>query len=234
MTTPRTIKGRLALFDRLDRLHSDERFTNGHSDLSVRGFIETWWWCRWEATTHAEAWSRLSTPGVLSRTYGRGGTSDKASVDYAIRSVYREDAPRWEPDSLDSWAGGCEHILISGRRAGERCDRSSSISQRINHPDGIWRIGKWCNAHRNENRAAARASQALTVDTLPEPTPNRGGLLPAYISATNWPDLYTAHRHGWKPPAVGINADDWPVMERVLAHVEPERPALRLIPGGIA
>ncbi|NHI19916.1 hypothetical protein H9L10_03630 [Phycicoccus endophyticus] len=230
----RTVKSRLDFFDRLDALRSDERFTNGHSTLAVRNFIETYWWCRWHSDSHDEAWERLCTPGVLARAYGRGQTRDKVSVQIAISRVYSDDAPRWEPETLDSWAGGCEHTLAAGPRKGDRCGRHASISGRINHPDGTWRIGQWCSTHRGEHASAWAESRRLAALDLPQPTPNRGGLLPVYIRANNWPDLYAAHSPGWAPPAVGINADDWPGMERVIAHAEPERPALRLIPGGVA
>ena len=43
-------------------------------------------------------------------------------------------------------------------------------------------------------------------------------------------------RPGWEPPAVGIVADDWPVMERVIGEPRPQltKADLRLIPGGVA
>lgn len=234
----RSVKSRLAFFDRIDRLRADERFSNGHGTPQTRDFIETWWWCRWQTTTHEEAWELISTPGVLRSRYGRRSTEDRLSVHAAITGVYYDDAPRWEPENFGGRGTlGCEHTLHSGPRRGQRCGKSYRRAGRVEHADGTWHVSAWCGAHESIGQTAFAESRRIAATPRPEPTPNRGGLLPVYIRANNWPDLYAAHSPGWKPPAVGINADDWPVMERVLSHVElaqPERPALRLIPGGIA
>lgn len=214
-----SVKARLNAYAKLDRLWTDERFNNGHSTPEVRAFIEAYWWAKihnaddWWAEMHHLAGRE------------RGG--------YWARSIYREDAPRWEPDDRKSGVYGCDVMLPIAKRP---CGRSGTTGRVTDPATGQWRILTRCGKHGGWSAPEFLAEDRLDKSLLPKPHPNRGGMLPSYIRVNNWPDLYASARPGWEPPAVGIVADDWPVMERVIGEPRPQltKADLRLIPGGVA
>ena len=212
-----SVKAKLDVFGRLERLWADERFNNGHSTPDVRAFIETYWWAK---LANPDAWW-----AEMHRLAGR------ERGDYWARSIYREDAPRWEPDEERRF--GCDVMLPIAKRP---CGRSGA-SERVTDPEtGQWRMLTRCGKHGGWNAPEFLAERLLDKTRIPKPHPNRGGMLPSYIRANNWPDLYAVARLQWEPPAVGIVADDWPVMERVIGEPLPRltKADLRLIPGGAA
>lgn len=213
-----SVKARLALSADLERLWTDERFTNGHSTTDVREFIEA---ILWALALDGDLWR----DGMRARS-GRGDTWSA----WAQR-IYREDRPRWEPPSRKTWR--CDVMLPIAKRP---CGRPG-VSGRVTDPNtGQWQIITRCTKHGRYSAAEFLREAALDRDKLPKPHPNRGGILPSYIRASNWPDLYRSVDSRWEPPAVGIVADDWPVMERVIGEPMPKlsKAGLRLIPGGVA
>ncbi len=213
-----SVKTKLAIFAKLDRLWSDERFNNGHSTPEVRTFIELYWW------------AKLSKPddwwAEMHRLAGR------KQAEYWARMIYREDAPRWEPSGLRSHVHRtCDVMLPIAKRP---CGRSGTTGRVTDPQTGQWQMLTRCGKHGGWNAPEFLAERLLDKTRIPKPHPNRGGMLPSYISANNWPDLYAVARPQWEPPAVGIIADDWPVMERVIGESMPKlsKADLRLIPGG--
>jgi hypothetical protein len=83
--------------------------------------------------------------------------------------------------------------------------------------------------HAEQARIMYARERSLT--NVPEPMPNSGGLLPCYIRANNWPDVYVWADASWTPPYVGICADDWPVMAKV-AKPPMTKVTLSAIDGG--
>lgn len=216
-----SVKARLATYAKIERLRSDERFINGHSTPAVREFIEAYWWAK---ITHPDDWW-----SEMHRATGNADPMQRGRYGWA-RRIFREDAPRWEPEEPRR-GYGCDVLLP---RAGRPCGRSG-VSGRVTDPaTGEWRIVTRCPRHGGYTSSEFVAERSLDKSRTPKPHPNRGGLLPSYIRATNWPDLYADARPRWEPPAVGIVADDWPVMERVIGTPMPklDKAALRLIPGG--
>lgn len=236
----------LALHAQLARVMGDARFGDGREmGPELRQFLLGWCWAQFEEPVdRMAAWKRCLTLAGLS---GRRSSRESASY-WRWMGLLRADAPRYQPPD---WYGfrQCEAVMLRGPRAGEVCGRSAGLTFRVTDPaTGVWRMSGWCSdkRHRAEGAALERVQRAYRQ--LPVPPPNVGGLLPCYIPASNWPDLYAAAAsYGWKPPAVGIVADDWPVMEKVLAAARPrlvaldgdceggagELPALRLVgPGG--
>jgi hypothetical protein len=142
--------------------------------------------------------------------------------------IIAEDAPRYTPGEYMGM-GTCPAPMI--RRSGP-CGRSGSYGFRVTNPaDGTWQMVGYCSRHVDFARKAEAVERAQArAGGIPEPFPNVGGLLPSYI-ACDWPDLYAQARPGWKPPRVGICADDWPAMAKV-TEVEP--PELKVLAGGVA
>lgn len=200
----------VAARDQINRIYADDRFT-GRYGGRLRTFAVTTVW----------AVSVDPGPGATWRNVAdRMGLSN-----WELWKLVREDAPRYEPPNLHE-RNGC---AAPKPRAGGRCGKSPQISFRVTDPGtGAWQIVGFCSRHSEYADMVRRAETELTASgAVPEPLPNRGGLLPCYIDC-DWPDLYAKARRGWTPPRVGIRADDWPVMEKVAAA---EPPALRLITG---
>ena len=218
MTIP--MPKRAERYDRLAALRTDERFTNGHSDMAVREFIEAVYWSQW--TTGDSGWAAIKTH--LGRRH----------IASHWRMLLRADLPRWEP------FGGqpsCEHILTGGPRKGEECGKPRHLGFRITNPDnGEWRTSSWCSKHHDEGRSAQwREQHRAGRDNDPAPNPNRGGVLPCYLDLSNggsWVDKYRAVQPGWEPPKVGVCADAWPELAKV--HPVTRRPKLALIVGDVS
>jgi len=215
------VKAKLALHDRIARVMADERFHDGRSHgHDLRSFIVAHYWARFESKDSDTAWTRTKDlAGVTSSRLGHKMTGHR------IRELFRADAPRFEPPF--AWRVSCCALMLRGPRTGEPCGRSASLSFKVTDAaTGEWDTQGWCSRHRLDGERAARCERTKVVTV--EPTPNIGGLLPCYIRASNWPELYESSRPGWKPPKIGIVADDWPVLARVVAH---ERPVLSVLDG---
>lgn len=199
MTGDRT-KAKLILHDQLARLWSDPRFVDGRdSGTALREFINAWLWARFEHGADRDPmWAALRDriPGSRNQHY--------------LWGIYAADAPRYQPP----FEYGCVVPKTRGPNAGKPCNRSGSTFRVTDPATGEWRMATFCKHHTLEADAARAAEKALV--NVPEPLPNVGGLLPSYIKARNWPDMYARARHGWKPPYVGIVADDWPVMAKAV------------------
>jgi hypothetical protein len=134
-----------------------------------------------------------------------------------------QDCPRYESPPLPA---ECEAPMI--RRDG-MCGQRAAYHEAVTNPvDGTWRHVGYCRRHEANADAVRDAERRRRkAGGIPDPPPNAGGLLPCYIR-WNWPEAYRQARSDWEPPALGICADDWPVLAKV-AEMEP--PKLRALDG---
>lgn len=222
MTLP--MPKRAERYDRLAALYADERFTNGHSTPSARQFIGAVYWSKW-LTGH----SRWSTIQAHMGWRGPAGA--------AWRMLLCDDLPRFTSDGWPHPQPLCEHVLTGGPRKGDSCGKPAKLRFRITDPtSGEWRTSGWCSKHYDEGLTVEwRENHRPDRDAAPTPHPNRGGVLPCYLTLSkgaSWEDAYRWASPSWVPPEVGVCADDWPT----LAKVRPvtRRPKLTLILGDIS
>lgn len=210
---------RAKAFDQIDRLWADERFDDGRRyGHELRAFITGYLVARARHGDHKAAFEE-----ALAHVTGR-----YLGVGHMWRMLLQEDAPRYT-DRSDS-RRGCPVVKTRGKYAGKPCGRYQSFTARVtNIETGEWTLEGWCRAHEAAYRTMRAREQTLT--NVPEPLPNIGGLLPSYLTATNWPDLYDSACYRWKPPYVGIIADQWPVMAKV-ATAPLMKVSLSLVAGG--
>lgn len=144
-----------------------------------------------------------------------------------------DDTPRYEPDKKHSaWSGLCDAPMI--RRAGTCGAAARGNSFTVDQATG-WHTPIWyCNRHRD---FGASADAALRAMPRPEPIPNTGGLLPAYLvlrtGDAGWARLYEWAsgwcRYRWtRPTKYGLCADDWPRPDRAPSVVSAQPARLRL------
>jgi len=141
--------------------------------------------------------------------------------------VFSDDAPRFQPPQ-SAQPRECEAAVLKRGKEGV-CGRRGTHSFRVTDPsDGTWRTAAYCTRHEAEAKTAFAAEQQMRRSRIiPEPDANTGGLLPCYFR-WDWESCYAQAVRGWKPPRLGIRADDWPVMARAV----PVRPArLTLVAG---
>lgn len=210
----RELRRTLDVHASIARAYADDRFPSPRGlscDLRMLT-VTILWVVGIERTPKGERWTRVCEAMHLD--------------NYRFWQAIREDVPRYEPSRWDYQGGACEAPMI--RREGT-CGRTSVRSFRTTDPsDGTWRMAGFCNRHTDWYQQAYAAERArMQAGGIPEPLPNTGGLLPCYVN-WNWPANYAQAKPGWKPPRVGICADDWPVMAKV-AGMAP--PALSLIAG---
>lgn len=139
----------------------------------------------------------------------------------SLAYVIREDVPRYEPDGWPDVGRTCVAPMI--RRDG-LCGQSRCESFRVTNPeDGTWTLHGYCARHQEAARRAECEERSRLRAGVPDPVPNRGGLLPCYMPRRDWPDIYRwALRHpGWVVPAAGIRADDWPALDAVKGAGRP-------------
>lgn len=142
-------------------------------------------------------------------------------------SLVRTDLPRYEPNP-EPWNAGCVAELPRAKRL---CGRRPYVGFQVTNPlDGTWQMVGYCSRHRGEADAANAAERRRRAAGLPVPLPNAGGLLPCYVP-WDWAKNYAIADSSWTPPAVGIRADDWPVLAKVEA-ARPAPPKLRVMLGG--
>lgn len=213
-------KARLDLTANLDRLWADERFIDGRPrGTELREFITAFWITKWQIGDHHKAIAEARRRTCSVRAH--------QGTKWPWRWLLEADAPRFEPRDLSSWV--CQTIKTRGPKAGEPCGRPGGICHRVTDPEtGEWAIRRWCNAHRNEGDLLWARERELS--SVPEPLPNVGGLFPSYLKASNWPDLYASARPSWKPPYVGIVADDWPILAKT-ADPPRTKPQFQTITG---
>jgi len=145
----------------------------------------------------------------------------------AFWRLVRSDLPRYEPDR-EPWNAGC---VVELPRAKRPCGRGTYVGFRVTNPvDGTWQMARYCSRHRDEANAASAAENRRREAGLPRPLPNAGGLLPCYLP-WDWAKNYATADSSWKPPKVGIRADDWPVLAKV-ESADPTPPKLRVMLGG--
>lgn len=206
-----SIPTRAQRFDMLAQLYDDERFTNGHSKPMVRNFIEAVHWAQWKANN--STWDTLLP--ILGWDDGPG----------RWRELLWEDLPRWEPESY-VLRRGCEQLLTRGPRQGQRCGQHPHNMFTVVDPTtGQPRASLWCRQHHDQGKAFLRTA----TQPVDPPHPNRGGLLPCYLSADgqDWAQAYSQNAPPtWEPPSVGVCADDWP-----WSQPTTQRPKLTLIFG---
>lgn len=210
-TDGRDVAHRLVLAERLERLWADDRFTaagrHGRG-AEVRALAEAIIWASWHGMTGEEGGGWVA---------GRLG---RRSWDDVVRSVVRDDVPRFQPADA-RYATTCPVPMERGPRKGQPCGKRPVVSQRVTDPaTGQWQPVGWCRRHDAHADAARIAERTrMASGSVPEPLPNTGGLLPCHTPVTNWPDIYAEAALGnWKPPRVGVRADDWPVLAKVVEH----------------
>lgn len=208
------VKASLALTATLERLWADDRFSEVPN---VRGFINTWLITRYSISDHDEAFQETLRRLGAERRYG-------------WRVIVADDAPRFDGLLNSDRFRRCPVPKTRGPHAGEPCGKSPARSLRVTDTTtGEWTYQGWCRQHESHWRTMAAREKYLT--NVPEPLPNRGGLMPCYIRASNWPDVYVQAMSHWTPPYVGIVADDWPVMAKV-AKAPLMKVALTALDGG--
>lgn len=148
--------------------------------------------------------------------------------NFQFWQLIRSDLPRYEP-APKPYDYGCEAILPRAKR---RCGRGTQVGFHVTNPvDGTWDLVGYCSRHRQEANTAHEAERRRKQAGLPDPLPNAGGLLACYLP-WDWAKNYATADSSWKPPAVGIRADDWPVLARVEV-ANPTPPKLRVVFGGM-
>jgi hypothetical protein len=184
----------------LARAYADDRLSRRAGPCNLRSFVVTTAWVCGIDRPEGNRWERVA------ELMGIRGDS--------LWSVFREDAPRYEPlrGTDDS---GCEGEMLRRGKPG-LCGRRSSTAFRVTDPsDGTWRMAAYCSRHDTEAQAAFRAEHLMCkTRIIPEPDPNVGGLLPCYFK-WDWEKWYRQAYPSWKPPRLGIRADDWPAMAKM-------------------
>jgi hypothetical protein len=213
----RDLKRILSVHDLIARIYADDRFPPpGHFDGDLRMFaITVTWAVGVERAPKGERFKRVCEVMHLDNS--------------RFWELIRADLPRYEPER-GSDTGLCEAPMI--RREGV-CGKHGMQGFHVTNPhDGTWRLVSYCSRHRDvANKVWAAEKARKDRGDLPEPLPNRGGLLPCYIR-WNWEKNYKLAQSSWTPPKVGICADDWPVMAKVVAASSSPPPALRVVFGG--
>ena len=179
-------------YDAIDRVYNDERFYNGHSTLHIRDFIIYTYQFYWSGRNTQDEWKAWTTPRMGWHTY-----------DYGWRRISREDAPRYFAPPNHR----CDHIMVSGKRPGERCGRNGNLVFTITDPaTGVWRWSEWCSKHVAEGRTVKwREDRKISAANPPVPHPNVGGILPCYLALRDdrpWDEFYEWASPKWKRPAV--------------------------------
>jgi hypothetical protein len=144
-----------------------------------------------------------------------------------------DDAPRYAPD----WEAGPHGCRAPMARAGRPCGKPTTIGFAEFDPASGW-MTSWafcsrprCRAYMQPIRERAHGSKARA----PEAVPNRGGLLPVFLS-WDWEAKYRRAAQivpgitGWTPPSYGLSAETWPAVP----GQEPPKafPRLRLVASG--
>lgn len=214
------LRRRLDVHERIADVYNDTRFPRAHMHPDLRTLAVAVLW--------VVGVERPEKGGQWARVYEVLNFDIKSSRDnWRFWELIGSDAPRWEPPAEGMYECPCEAPMV--RRSGP-CGKRATWRYRVTDPEtGQWRMSGACSRH-NEFGAAERAAERMRQQAggIPEPLPNTGGLLPCYFN-WKWPDMYAQARRGWKPPRIGICADDWPVMAKVAA-MEP--PTLSLMEGG--
>lgn len=147
----------------------------------------------------------------------------------AFWRLVRSDLPRYEPPRKGWDESGCVVMLPRAKR---RCGRGMAWGFNVTNPvDGTWDTAVYCGKHREDAHAAMAAERRRQEAGVPLPLPNAGGLLPCYLP-WDWAKNYAKADSSWKPPKVGIRADDWPVLARVEA-ANPTPPRFKVVLGGV-
>ena len=227
----RQLKRILKVHQRIADAYQDPRFPENGPNTRLLAVTMLWVAGIERVAGTKEQWDRVCTLLRLSQQ--------------GLGEMFRQDLPRWE----SGWQAGlslavCEAPMI--RR--DVCGRATRTVFKVTDPaDGTWRMAGFCPRHQEFAAERRRAELALRrAGGVPVPAPNTGGLLPCYLGG-NWADIYAyAGRPGWKPPAEGLRADDWPVLARVAGHAPPklvvlpgdgedaavaDAPVLQLVPG---
>lgn len=199
----------LALHSRIAAVNADKRFEDGRRQgHDLRIFIVGYFWACFEFPTDTEArWDRTKElAGLATHSHGPQHTG------YRLKGLYAADLPRYEPVNFYQHAL-CQVPMQRGPRAGEPCNKNGTYGFRVtNGVTGEWDTRGWCRQHESY---ASEARELERITPKPTPMPNTGGLLPGYIHASNWPDIYKATRPSWEPPSIGIDANDWPVLAKI-------------------
>jgi hypothetical protein len=198
----------------ISRAMNDTRFPDPRRDGDLRMFVMTAIWVLGvERAPKGERIKRVCEVMHLN--------------NFRFWELIRSDLPRYEPDSMHE-RDGCAAWLP---RAQRKCGRGTYIGFQVTNPvDGTWELVGYCSRHRDDADAAQLAERRRKEAGLPGPSPNRGGLLPCYVP-WDWETNYRKASGSWEPPAVGIRADDWPVLAKVEA-ANPTPPRLKVILGG--
>lgn len=193
----------------VDRIYADTRFAVHRPELRLLAITAVW--------AHG------------SRTRWKDVCRMLNLTPQAFWRLIADDVPRYEAD----YGGGCE--APAQRREGT-CGERGTTGFRVTDPaDGTWRVASFCRRHRDiADRVQAQECERQRAG-VPEPLPNRGGLLPCYVR-WSWARQYAKVSPGWTPPAAGVCADDWPAQPPVLTVIAggadrrpAQRPLLRVV-----
>lgn len=204
------------------RVYRDDRHTPESRELIL---CLAWLICR-DPDKYGPDGERRNTFERANRILGFDGAKTPR-----LARLICDDLPRYEPDHKhSSWDAKCNAPMI--RRAGECGQAPRGNSFRIDSDTG-WRTPIWyCNRHRSFGEAL---NAELRATPRPEPIPNTGGLLPAYLimqtGDAGWIRLYEWAaawcRSRWTPPTkYGLSADSWPRPDR--APTDKPSPPARL------
>jgi hypothetical protein len=211
----RDLKRILQVHDHIARIYADDRFppADHFGDLRMLAITITWV-LSVERAPKGERFRRVCEVMHLD--------------NFSFWELIRVDLPRYEPER-GSDTGLCEAPMI--RREGA-CGKHGMQGFHVTNPnDGTWRLVSYCSRHRDVADKVYAAERERKQKGVPEPLPNRGGLLPCYVR-WNWEKNYKLARSSWEPPKVGICADDWPVMAKVVEASSAPPPPLRVVFGG--
>jgi hypothetical protein len=214
------VKRALLAWERMDALMSETRWPTGYRGSNTRTLAIAITWAWLTLPREGQTWDAI---------LDLAGWTDRQSRMHMLRGAVGEDAPRYEPPNSEMpWHRPCEAPMI--RRPG-LCGKRGTWTRRVTDPaTGRWRKASWCNRHREfyeEESAAERLRRS--AGTLPKPAPNTGGLLVLHVPSRIWPDMYAWARYGWEPPELGLNPNDWPVLEAVHQY---RPPTLKALDGG--
>jgi hypothetical protein len=155
----------LSVHDLIARIYADDRFPPpGHFDGDLRMFaITVTWAVGVERAPKGERFKRVCEVMHLDNS--------------RFWELIRADLPRYEPER-GSDTGLCEAPMI--RREGV-CGKHGMQGFHVTNPhDGTWRLVSYCSRHRDvANKVWAAEKARKDRGDMPEPLPNRGGLLPS-------------------------------------------------------
>lgn len=140
-----------------------------------------------------------------------------------VGQAFAADVPCFRPPRTWHLHGTpCEADMV--RREG-RCGENPQWSYRhVYVRTGQWYLAGFCTRHKpvGERRKADNRAEMAQLERIPEPIPNRGGILPGLFPDWEWEPIYRHVRRDWVPPMYGVVADLWPRVTELHAVGKPK------------